>query len=234
MAEGEVAAGTALGGAGGQVSRDTNPGEAAAAAGGEQTPEQKAAAEAAAAANGGGEQTPEQKAAAEKEAADKAAEEAKKQGAPEAYEDFTLPDEMPVDAVAVEGLKPLLKELNLSQEQAQKLVSAHAEHVQGLLNGLGEKFQETTTAWLEEAKTDKEIGGDKYDESVRVANRAIDVYGNDKLREVLETSGLGNHPELIRAFAKAGAAVSEDTIRQSGNPGGEEKTLAQRLYPEQK
>jgi len=43
-------------------------------------------------------------------------------------------------------------------------------------------------------------------------------------------TGLGNHPEVIRAFYKAGKAISEDRFIP-GSPKGAEMDMAKRMFP---
>jgi hypothetical protein len=56
------------------------------------------------------------------------------------------------------------------------------------------------------------MGGAKHEENLALANKAIDAFGTPELRTFLDESGLGNHPELLRAFHKAGSAISEDQL----------------------
>ena len=41
-----------------------------------------------------------------------------------------------------------------------------------------------------------------------MARRAVRAFGSDQLSDLLNETGLGNHPEMIRAFAKIGAELS--------------------------
>ena len=50
--------------------------------------------------------------------------------------------------------------------------------------------------------------GTAYDEKVGMARRAVRAFGSDQLSDLLNNTGLGNHPEMIRAFAKIGAELS--------------------------
>ena len=40
---------------------------------------------------------------------------------------------------------------------------------------------------IDEVKADKEIGGDKFDESVEMSRRVIDRFGGEDLKSVLES-----------------------------------------------
>jgi hypothetical protein len=76
--------------------------------------------------------------------------------------------------------------------------------------------------WAAAIKADKELGGDKLAANLAVAARAVDAFGTPALKEFFNKSGLGNHPELIRAFNKAGSLISEDSVVPGGGkPAGE-------------
>jgi hypothetical protein len=90
-------------------------------------------------------------------------------------------------------------------------------------------FNEQVTAWENEAKADKEIGGAKYDENLAVARRALDAWGSDGLKAALDQSGLGSHPEMIRLLVKAGAGLKEPPMATTTD-GTAKKSLSQVLY----
>jgi hypothetical protein len=73
---------------------------------------------------------------------------------------------------------------------------------------------------LTSSKTDQEFGGEKLSENLSVAKKALDAFGTPELRKLLDDSGLGNHPEVIRMMYRAGKAISEDRF-VGGSPGGQ-------------
>ena len=79
-------------------------------------------------------------------------------------------------------------------------------------------------------KVDKEIGGEKFTENLALARKALESFGTPELQDVLNMTGLGNHPEVIRAFYKAGKAISEDRFIP-GTPKGAEMDMAKRMFP---
>lgn len=169
------------------------------------------------------------KAAEEKAAADKAAEEKAAEGAPETYTDFTVPEGVEVDAEAMTKFQGLSKELDLSQVQAQKLVDFQADFMKGFTEKNVQVWADMKTGWLTDSKADKEIGGQNFDNKVEAAKRGINMFGTPALVELLETYGLGNHPEIIRYSARVGEALGEDKIT-AGAAAGQPKTLAERIY----
>lgn len=159
---------------------------------------------------------------AEKDAADKA-EKDKKPAAPEKYE-FSAPEGQELDANALSVFEPIAKELGLTQEQAQKLVDIYPQ----IQQQQAEAWSKQIAEWGEQVKADKEIGGDKFNASVGLAQRALDQFGNPELREYLNASGLGNHPALVRFCAKVGKSMAEDSFVVP-NQGGQ-RSAADILY----
>lgn len=165
----------------------------------------------------------------------KGADEGKPQGAPEEYADFQLPEGVQLDAELTSDLKAVAKELNLTQEQAQKLADLAASKTQGIGARQMEAIKAAQEQWTADAKADKEFGGEALAENLSVAKKALDQFGTPELRTLLNDSGLGNHPEIIRAFYRAGKAISEDRFVPAGagvRTGGA-RDAAKSLYPNQ-
>lgn len=153
------------------------------------------------------------------------------EGAPEKYEDFTVPEGITVDEKQASEFGDLARELNLTQEQAQKLVDFEVNRIKGKAEADAETWATMRSDWLEEAKADKAIGGANFEENVEKGKAALKQFGTPELTEVLETFGIGNHVEVIRFAARVADEIGEDLIVPGGGDGGgAPKTLAQRLY----
>jgi hypothetical protein len=135
-----------------------------------------------------------------------ATEQAKPEGAPEKYE-FKAPEGKQLDAETVEAFSEVAKELNLTQDAAQKMLTAMSDK---LGQRQAAQVDAVRSQWAESSKADKEFGGDKITENLSVAKKALDTFGTAELRTLLNDSGLGNHPEVIRFMFRAGKAISED------------------------
>lgn len=144
---------------------------------------------------------------------------------PEDYT-FTMPDGVELDSAAADEFKAIAKELKLDQASAQKVADVGAKMAQRQV----EQHTKLVETWVEQVKVDKEIGGDKLQENLAVAKRALETFGTPELRDVLNMSGLGNHPEVIRAFYKAGKAISEDRFVQ-GAPTATPIDPARKMFP---
>ncbi|HDS9360804.1 TPA: peptidase [Enterobacter chengduensis] len=154
-------------------------------------------------------------------------EEQKQEGAPEKYE-FTAGEGVELDAEALKDFEPVARDLNLTNEQAQKLVDAYPKILAGVQQRQAEAWQKQTEGWAETVKADKEIGGDKLTANLSAAQRALDQFGTPELKEYLEGTGLGNHPELVKTFIKIGKAMSEDGMVDGSNQG--QRSAAEVLY----
>ena len=157
------------------------------------------------------------------------------QTSPETYSDFTMPEGLELDAAAVELATPLFKELNLSQEDAQKVVDIQAKLVQEGARKQADAFSQLKEGFRTDAEADSEFGGDKFDENMDIASRAVNAYGNEAFKKLVEGYGLENHPEVIRFMWKVGQTIQEDvpTDENRGAPNVAKDRISL-LYPDAK
>ncbi|HCJ7329979.1 TPA: peptidase [Enterobacter hormaechei subsp. xiangfangensis] len=156
--------------------------------------------------------------------------EQKQEGAPEKYE-FKPAEGQELDTAALEQFEPIARELNLNNEQAQKMVDLYGTKILPMVQKQqAESWQKTTEQWAADVKADKEIGGDKLTANLSAAQRALEQFGDQELKEYLDTTGLGNHPALVKAFIKVGKAMSEDKVVTGGHESGG-SDLISAFYP---
>ena len=157
-----------------------------------------------------------------------------KQGAPEAYE-FKAQEGREFDPEVMKSFSEIAKELDLPQDAAQKVLDKVTPKI---LERQMQALENVRNEWAENARTDKEFGGDKLNDNLVVAKKALDSFGTPELRKLLNESGLGNHPEMIRLMYRAGKAISEDRF-VGGTRGGQKSgpkgfnDLASALYSNQ-
>jgi hypothetical protein len=140
------------------------------------------------------------------------------EGAPEKY-DFKFEEGKTVDAGILDVYSEVAKELNLTQDAAQKMLSKLAPVIEGKQL---QQIEAVKNEWTQASVTDKEFGGDKLQENLQVAEKALSEFGTDQLRALLKDSGLANNPEVIRFMYRAGKAISEDSF-VGGNKGQKQK-----------
>lgn len=204
----------------GQTEQTTQTNEATLLGGDAQTPEQKQEGEGNTLLGGDTEKTSEE-----------SNEETKSQGAPENYSDFTLPEGVTISEEMTSEFKTLAKELNLSQEQAQKLVNLQVKNSQGTTDRILTDYQQTVKGWKSESE--KAFGGELKDRLTSSAKALARFEGGTQVKELLNQTGLGNHPAFVRLFSEIGKMISEDTMHEAGKK-GTPKSTAEIFYPNMK
>lgn len=76
--------------------------------------------------------------------------------------------------------------------------------------------EKTAEAWVEASRIDPEFGGAQFDANLAVAKRGYNMFASDELKSILEQTGYGNHPEVLRLFHKIGKLTGEDNIVGGG------------------
>jgi|TARA_R110000787_G_scaffold97821_2_gene201545 hypothetical protein len=147
--------------------------------------------------------------------------------APEEYGTFELPDNFDMNEETLGEYHTFAKENNLTQEQAQRGVDMVAQMKQAEMT----QWVEQQKSWVDDAKSDAEFGGDKFEQNIAVAVKARDSFGTSEFNEMLDTSGLGNHPEMIRFLNRVGKAISEDSVVVGGTSTTGNQTREAVLYP---
>ncbi|MGA9070078.1 MAG: hypothetical protein WB424_07480 [Terracidiphilus sp.] len=140
---------------------------------------------------------------------------------PENYT-FTAPEGKQFDPQVLESFSGAAKEAGLTQDAAQKLVEKMAP---ALAARQADQVKAIQTEWFNASTADKEFGGEKLQENLGVARKALDTFGTPELRKLLNDTGLEKNPEIIRFMFRAGKAISEDKF-VSGNSTGSGKLPA--------
>lgn len=89
--------------------------------------------------------------------------------------------------------------------------------------------------WIDQARIDPEYGGAAFAHNLKIAKAAVNRFGGQRLRQALEETGIGSHPEIVRAFWKVGMAMNSPTAPTQPSPlepspKPAKKTFAQRFY----
>lgn len=146
---------------------------------------------------------------------------------PESYGDFTLPEGIAVDEAIIGDFKGIAAEANLTKDQAQKLVDLRVKQVQAEQAA----WQKTQETWVNEVKTDQEIGGENLVQNLSIASKALDQFGTPQLRALLDAYGIGNHPEMVRFVYRVGKGMSEDGPVNVKSAAAGQRTAGDILYP---
>jgi hypothetical protein len=150
-------------------------------------------------------------------------------GAPEKY-DF----KGSYDPTVLQTYSEFAKSANLTQEAAQKGLDSLAKVV---ADSQQQRIDSVKAEWTKALATDKEFGGDKLAENLATANKALTSFGSPELLTLLRETGLNNHPEIIRAWFRAGQAISADGFVR-GSPAqiepNSDAAIGKKFYPNTK
>lgn len=143
-------------------------------------------------------------------------------GRPEEVGGYEIPTEnMPEGFVPDSFPKDALDEfhrIGLTKQQTAAVIrlDANRTHTSG---------EEMKTAMADAKKeavaTLQKEWGNAFEQNMSLAHKAIDEFSGDgELRKMLNESGWGDDPRMVRAFAKVGRALSEDEVIGGGGTQG--------------
>lgn len=134
-----------------------------------------------------------------------ATQEAKPAEPAEIVYEFKAPEGVELDQTSLDEFKTIAKEAKLPAEAAQKLVDLAAKREVARAEAFAKQVQD----WADVVSKDPELG---KPENQAIARKAIDTFGTPELRDLLNSTGMGNHPEVVKLAYKIGKAISEDGI----------------------
>ncbi|MDD2967175.1 MAG: hypothetical protein PHN64_06820 [Desulfovibrionaceae bacterium] len=116
-----------------------------------------------------------------------------------------------------------------SQQEAEQALSAARERI----------AQENTAAWQAqvaqwrtEAETDPELGGAALPTTVARAQMALQHFDSEDhfVGKLLQESGYGNHPQVLRFFSRLASSLMEDSLSTGDAAQRSSLPLEERLY----
>lgn len=165
-------------------------------------------------------------------------------GAPEGKYELKTAEGVKITPEVQTQFEAIARELNLPQESAQKLLDLAPELSKMQTAQLIQTANEVSNKWAEETRNDTELGGSgdetAYNTTMALVAKTRDAFATPELLSLLQRfdakknpngTGLGNHPEVIRLFARIGKSISEDNkvVTSSGVPKAQAEA-ADKLY----
>lgn len=160
-----------------------------------------------------------------------------KEVVPEKY-DVKVPEGMDVDTGLLDALTPTFKELGLSQEKVQKLVDKFAPAVQASAKAqhdvMMKQYHEQIEGW---GKETRDMLGAEPAKALAPAAKFISTFAGKEaaeFRSLLNETGLGNHPLMVKVLIAAGKALSPDGFVDGGSgpmSGDSDEATVAKHYP---
>jgi len=148
---------------------------------------------------------------------------------PEKYE-LKLQEESLIDSAYLESFEAYAKEKKLSQDQAQELLQREETARKSYYDSQIQKWEQVKEQWKQQTIADPEIGGEKFAENAELAKRTLEKFSTPQFVSALDSSGYGNHPELVRVFARIGQAMREAKIIGGNVNTGGQKSIEDIFY----
>ena len=126
--------------------------------------------------------------------------------APDGY-DFELGDGEQSDEVA--DFKNVAHELGLTNDQARNILGIYNQISQNDMAQEDEQFEQMNVEYLQDIQSE---WGDSFNKNAELARRAFTDFASEELMDVLRETGLSNHPEMLKTFARIGQVLSEDNV----------------------
>ena len=145
---------------------------------------------------------------------------------PEDY-DLTPPDGFTLD----EGVEKEFRELAATRQWSKEDVSALKEMQVKLYEKQAEAWSDKVAGWEGEVRKDKEVGGPDLNKNLGFARAALREFFPEGGRKLLDDTGIGNHPDIVRGLVRLGKAMGEGTTITAGK-GGQNTSIVDALYSE--
>jgi len=114
----------------------------------------------------------------------------------------------------IEQFKNVAHKIGLNNEQVNALMEFQVSATKASLDNQGAILNQEKEKSTEVLK--KEWGYD-YDKNVRAAQRALNVYGDAELQQLLSETSAGNNPAVVKFLATIGKEVTEDMAQNTTN-----------------
>lgn len=136
----------------------------------------------------------------------------------------------------------MFKELNLTQDQAQRLVDIQAKRESAAAIAAQKAYTDMRAGWVSEIKADTELGP-KLDAVKATINKGLESLGDPELtksfKAAMDLTGAGDHPAVVKALFKWADRVTEGShvTGKGPSPHGQNApdakppSVANALYP---
>jgi hypothetical protein len=139
------------------------------------------------------------------------------------YESLKLPEGSLLPQEQLAALKKEAKEHGLTLEDAQGVLEVKNDAVSSFVSWQKQQITKAQEVWADAWKKDPEYGGEKLNESTELAKRAWDFVADSELKTLADQAGFGNHPAVLRAFARLGKRLFAEDNFVRGSVGREQK-----------
>ncbi len=151
---------------------------------------------------------------------------------PHGIEAYQFPEDFAVDNERLSAFHGVVEQYGVPLEGAQALLDLFVDNQAQQNKSQRDQLVQQVQTWEQQVKSDKLVGGADYERKLAVARAAVERYGDQGLRDYLDATGAGSHPDVVRWMYRVGQATADDRFLPPGSGAGplSPEARARRLY----
>ncbi len=130
--------------------------------------------------------------------------------------DYSFPDDFAVDPERLGRFQALAERHGISAEAAQAFLDLFVDNQVGLNKSERDRQIAEVQDWETRTRSDSLVGGPDFERKLAVARSALDRFGDPGLRDFLDATGAGSHPDVVRWMYRVGQATADDRFIPPG------------------
>lgn len=146
---------------------------------------------------------------------------------------FQFAPETVVDKALIDDFRRFAFEQKMSLENARLMAKFYEAYVQGQSKKRSMEQAEFLKNMQKACEEDGEYGGLGFHDNMRYAKMAMLRFDDGSLAKILNETGFGSHPEVVRFMYRVGRALAEKDMPRAQNA-KKEQSAAELFYPSMK
>jgi hypothetical protein len=148
-------------------------------------------------------------------------------------EEIKIPDGMTIDEPVMKGFVEIVNKFGLGRDAVAELTTLQANAMKNVSEAGNKLYSEMQDKWRSEATADPDIGGERLASTLGGISKLVDKYGSPELRGVLDLTGAGNNPHVIKFLNGIYKQLGEGHFVAPGAPSLGGKTSEEIMFPNQ-
>ena len=151
---------------------------------------------------------------------------------------LTLKENSLLDENHLESLESFAKANNFNQEKADELYKTAEEILEKNTAKQAASEDSKVENWLSDSKNDPEFGRESWDNNSKKIYDFYQKHSTKELSELLNDTGIGNHPEVLRLFYRLSkihdsySDKGEEDVYVANKPASQFQSIEQLMYPD--
>lgn len=151
-------------------------------------------------------------------------------GGQDSGNEFELPEGYQISDENLGALRQYAADYGIDKAGAQELIDYHVSVLEQQQEAQMAGWEALKSDWANQARSDKALqdSAGNIDQSLSIAKKGVESLGGKELLEVLNMTGVGSHPAVIKAFKIVGENLEGGKI-VSGSGGSEASNFDKNL-----